>query len=136
MGYDGSDGAVVGVALAGKICSVKANRNIMIIATHHDGKLLLNMAKIELILSQIEPLLTATKLPKRIPITATIIVEDVNNSKVLGIFSKIISLTLEDPASVVKKCDFPRSSVIMLINLKNSFEGEYHGSFRPSIVIL
>jgi len=117
MGYDGSDGAVVGVALAGKICSVKANRNIMIIATHHDGKLLLNMAKIELILSQIEPLLTATKLPKRIPITATIIVEDVNNSKVLGIFSKIISRTLEDPASVVKKCDFPRSSVIMLINL-------------------
>lgn len=136
MGYEGSDGAVVGVALAGKICSVKANRNIMIIATHHDGKLLLNMAKIELILSQIEPLLAATKLPNKIPITATIIVEVVNSSNVLGIFSKIISLTLEDPASVVKKCDFPRSSVIMLINLKNSFEGEYHGSFRPSIVIL
>src|SRR6476619_3854650 len=136
MGYNGSDGEAVGVALAGKICSVKANRNIMIIATHHDGKLLLNMAKIELILSQIEPLLAATKLPNKIPITATIIVEVVNSSNVLGIFSKIISLTLEDPASVVKKCDFPRSSVIMLINLKNSFEGEYHGSFRPSIVIL
>ena len=124
------------MALAGKICSVKANRNIMIIATHHDGKLLLNMAKIELILSQIEPLLAATKLPNKIPITVTISVEDVNSSNVLGIFSKIISLTLEDPSSVVKKCDFPRSSVNMLINLKNSFEGEYHGSFRPSTLVL
>ena len=135
-GYDGSEGEVVGVALAGKICSVNANKNIMIIATHHDGKLLLNMAKIELILSQIEPLLAATKLPNKIPITVTISVEDVNSSNVLGTFSKIISLTLEDPASVVKKCDFPRSRVITLINLKNIFEGEYQGSFRPRIVIL
>jgi len=117
MRYEGSDGGVVGVALAGKICSVNAKRNIMIIATHHDGKLLLNMAKIELILSQIDPLLAATKLPNKIPITVTIIVEDVNSSNVLGTFSNIISLTLEDPASVVKKCDFPRSSVIILVNL-------------------
>ena len=119
-----------------KFEAVNAKRNIMIIATHHDGKLLLNMAKIELILSQIDPLLAATKLPNKIPITVTIIVEDVNSSNVLGTFSNIISLTLEDPASVVKKCDFPRSSVIVLINLVNSFEGEYHGSFRPSIPVL
>ena len=64
-GYEGSEGEVVGVALAGKICSVNANKNIMIIATHHDGKLLLNMAKIELILSQIEPLLGSDVAPQR-----------------------------------------------------------------------
>jgi len=136
MGYEGSEGEVVGVALAGKICSVNAKRNIIIIATHQDGKLLLNMAKIELILSQIDPLLAATKVPSKIPIIVTIIVEDVKSSNVLGTFSNIISLTLEDPASVVKKCDFPRSSIITLLILENNFEGEYHGSFRPSILVL
>jgi hypothetical protein len=131
-----SEGDDVGVALAGKIWRVKANKNIIIIAIHQEGKLLLKMANIELDLSHIEPLLLATNVPNNIPMIIANIVDELKSSNVFGSFSSIMSLTLDDPESVVKKCDFPKFSVIMLTNLENSFVGEYHSSSRPRVLVL
>ncbi len=74
-----------------------AKSRIISIATHHDGKLLLNIAKIELDLSHHDPSLPATYVPRKIPITVTHIVAVVNNNIVFGTFSNIISLTLDEP---------------------------------------
>jgi hypothetical protein len=50
-----------------------------------------------------DPALFATKAPRNSPIIVISIVDVVNNSNVLGIFSIMISRTLEDPDSEVKK---------------------------------
>ena len=133
--YPGSDGGVKGVERAGKIGYTKANANIISIPTHQVGKLLLKTAKAELILSQKDPALSATKAPTYNPIIDTIIVDVVNNKTVRGIFSIIISRTLEEPESLVKKLDFPRSSVITLIKVLKNLLGEYQGSSIPRVVI-
>ena len=46
-----------------------------------------------------EPILLADNAPTKIPIIEIIIVADVNKRIVLGSFSKIMSLTSEDPKS-------------------------------------
>ena len=70
---------------------------IINIAIHHDGKLELNIAEIELNLSHMDPSLPATYVPRKIPITKAHIVAVVNNNRVFGTFSNIISLTLDYP---------------------------------------
>jgi hypothetical protein len=76
---------------------------IISIPTHHEGKLLLETARNEFSLSQAELGLPAKRPPIKRPIIVIINVEDVKSNIVLGSFSRIISLTLEDPESLVKK---------------------------------
>ncbi len=118
------------------MCNVKAKKSIINIAIHHDGKLLLNMAKIGVSLSGMELTLPATYVPSMMPTKIANIVDELNKSSVFGIFSNIISLTFDDPSSVVKKCDLPKSKVIVLTILEISLVGEYHSSFRPSSLVL
>jgi len=86
--YPGSDDGISGVALAGNICQVNANRNIINIPIHHTGKLELIIAKLDVILSIIEPILLADNAPKNIPIMEIIIVAVVKSKIVLGSFFK------------------------------------------------
>ena len=107
----------------------------MIIPTHHEGKLLVSTAKNELILSHIEPDLSATNAPVKTPIKDTIIVEDVNNKTVFGSFSNIMSLTLEEPEALVKKCDFPKSNISSFSRVLTKRCGEYQGLSKPRALI-
>jgi hypothetical protein len=101
--YEGSEGEVRGVDRAGKMGYANANTNIINIPIHQVGKLVLNTASAEFILSEMDPALFATKAPRNSPIIVIITVDVVNNNNVLGIFSIMISRTLEDPDSEVKK---------------------------------
>jgi hypothetical protein len=112
--YAGSDDGISGVALAGNICHVNANRKIINIPIHHTGKLELIIAKLEVILSIFEPTLLLEKAPRNIPIIDMIMVAVVNNNTVLGSFSKRISFTSEDPSSLVRNVAFPKSNSIIL----------------------
>ena len=62
--YAGSDDGISGVALDGNICHVNANKNIINIPIHHTGKLELIIAKLDVILSMLEPTLLLEKAPK------------------------------------------------------------------------
>ena len=95
--YPGSDDGMSGVALAGNICHVNANKNIINIPIHHTGKLELIIAKLEVTLSIVEPTLLLEKAPRNIPIIDIIMVAVVNNKTVLGSFSKRILLHLRTP---------------------------------------
>ncbi len=66
---------------------------------------------------------------------AMTIVDVVNSNKVLGIFSIIISFTADDPESLTKKFDFPRSNTITLNKVLKNLFGEYHGSSNPKFLI-
>ena len=76
---------------------MKAKSKIINIAIHHEGKLLLNIAEFELNLSHQDPSLPATYVPRKIPITKAHIVAVVNNKRVFGTFSNIMSFTLDEP---------------------------------------
>jgi hypothetical protein len=65
----------------------------------------------------------------------TIIVEVLNNRIVFGNLSIMISFTLEDPESVVKKLDLPKSRVTILTNVLVKRLGEYQGSSNPRDLI-
>ena len=103
-----------GVALAGNICHVNANKNIINIPIHHTGKLELIIAKLDVILSILDPTLLLDKAPRKIHITDMIIVAVVNNKTVLGSFSNNMSFTSEDPASLVRNVACPKSNNIIL----------------------
>ena len=75
-----------GVALAGKIWYVNANKKIINIPIHQTGKLELMIAKLDVILSIVEPILLADSAPTKIPIIEIKIVAVVNNKIVLGSF--------------------------------------------------
>ena len=92
--YSGLDAGMSGVALAGKIWYVNANKNIINIPIHQTGKLELIIAKLDVILSIVEPILLADSAPTKIPIIEIKIVAVVNNKIVLGSFSKIISFNI------------------------------------------
>ena len=64
--YAGSDDGISGVALAGKICHVNENKKIINIPIHHTGKLELIIAKLDVILSTVDPILLADNAPKKI----------------------------------------------------------------------
>src|SRR6476660_4780753 len=103
----------------------------MSIPIHHDGKLLLRTAENELTLSAIDPDLSAMNAPRYIPMILTIIVDVLNNRIVVGNLSIMMSLTLEEPESVVKKLDLPKSRVTILDKVLKKRLGEYHGSSNP-----
>ena len=63
----------------------------------------ISISVLEFIRSEMDPALFATKAPRNSPIIVITIVDVVNNNNVLGILSIIISRTLEDPDSEVKK---------------------------------
>src|SRR5215831_20946097 len=107
----------------------------MSIPIHHDGKLLLRIAENELILSEIEPDLSAMNAPRYIPITLTIIVDVLKSRIVFGNLSRIMSFTFEEPESVVKKLDLPRSRVTILTKVLKKRLGEYQGSSNPRDLI-
>ena len=65
------------------------------------------------------------------PITTTITVEVVKSNIVLGTLSKIMSLTLEEPLSDIKKLDRPKLSVSISKRVLTNLLGEYHGSSSP-----
>ena len=92
-----------GVDREGKIWYTNANAYIINIPIHQIGELVLNTANAEFVLSQMDPALLATNAPRNSPIIVITIVDVVNNNKVLGILSIMISRTLEEPESVVKK---------------------------------
>ena len=103
-----------GVALAGNICQVNANKNIINIPTHHTGKLELIIAKLDVTLSVREPTLLLDNAPRKIPIIEMIIVAVVKRRIVLGSFSRMISFTSEEPASLVRNVARPKSSSSIL----------------------
>ena len=88
--YPGSDGAIVGVALAGKIWYTKENTKIIRIPTHHTGKLELIIANDDVSLSVMDPTLLLANAPRKIPIIEIIIVAVVKSRIVLGNFSSKI----------------------------------------------
>src|SRR3954470_16141828 len=101
------------------------------IPIHQDGKLLLRTAENELTLSVIDPDRSDMNAPRYIPIILTITVELLNSRIVFGNLSIIMSLTLEEPESVVKKLDLPNSRVTILDKVLKKRLGEYHGSSNP-----
>ena len=109
--YEGSVTGINGVALAGKIGYTNANTKISSIPIHHTGKLLLMTAKVEVILSSFEFILLPESVPRSIPISETIRVAVVKSRIVRGIFSSIMSLTSDEPASLVRNFACPKSSV-------------------------
>ena len=62
--------------------------------------------------------------PRYIPIILTIIVDVLNNRIVFGNLSIMMSLTLEEPESVVKKLDLPKSRVTILNKVLKKRLGE------------
>ena len=72
------------------------------------------IAKLEVILSTVEPILLADSAPTNIPIIEIKIVAVVNNRIVLGSFSKIMSFTSDDPKSLVRNVACPKSNKIIL----------------------
>jgi hypothetical protein len=115
--YPGSDDGISGVALAGNIWYVNANKKIINIPIHHTGKLELITAKLEVILSIVEPILLLDKAPKKIPMIDMIIVAVVKSKTVLGSFSNNMSLTSDDPESLVRNvaCPKSRSSILYIV---------------------
>src|SRR5690348_3220556 len=103
----------------------------MSIPTHHVGKLPLNTANAELSLSSTEPDLLATNAPRYKPIIVIIRVEVVKRRTVFGTLSSMMSRTSEEPLSLVKKLDLPKSSVITFKTVLVNLLGEYHGSSSP-----
>jgi len=102
---------------------------------HQTGKLLLTTANVEVIRSITEPTLLPASAPKNIPIIEIIMVAVVNNKTVLGIFSRSISPTLDEPESLVRNVAFPKSSINILYIVNPILCGEYHGLSSPSVLI-
>ena len=120
---------------AGKIFRENAKINIIIIPNHQTGMLLLKTAKIEFALSNFDSARLAKNIPNKIPIITITSVEVVKSKRVFGIFSIIISFTDDDPESLTKKLDLPRSNIITLNKVFRNRFGEYHGSSNPKFFI-
>ena len=114
---------------------VNANKKIISMPTHHTGKLLLMTANIDVIRSVTEPTLLPESAPKNIPIIDMIIVAVVKSRTVLGIFSKSMSLTFEEPESLVRKVACPKSRINSLYIANPILCGEYHGVSNPRALV-
>ena len=124
-----------GVARAGNICQVNAKSMISSIPTHQTGKLELITAKLDVILSNIEPTLLPDSAPMSMPIIEIIMVAVVKRRTVFGSFSAIISPTLDEPESLVKNVACPKSSNSILYMDSPILCGEYQGSCKPNSVM-
>ena len=89
----------------------------------------------DVILSVFEPILLLDAAPRNIPMIEIIIVADVNNKIVLGIFSNNISPTFDEPESLVKNAAFPKSRIRILYIVNPIRCGEYQGLSNPSVLI-